>query len=70
MGRRGLWKAKAKTTEQRQEVRAAMTGRVCRWVTSLGLEVTKASDADIDDDLLKSRPVQKSLENLRTSVEI
>merc|ERR1719305_796189 len=36
------------------------------WVTSLGLEVTKASDADIDDDLLKSRPVQKSLENLRT----
>lgn len=36
------------------------------FVTSLGLEVTKPSDADIDDDLLKSRPVQKSLENLRT----
>jgi len=35
------------------------------YVTSLGLEVTSPKDADIDDDLLASKPVQDGLANLR-----
>jgi len=36
------------------------------YVTSLGIETTKPSDADVDDDLLKSKSVQESLTNLKT----
>jgi len=34
------------------------------YVTSLGIETTKPKDADIDDDLLASKPVQASINNL------
>lgn len=36
------------------------------YVTSLGFETTKPADADIDDDLLKSKDVQAGLESLKT----
>ena len=35
------------------------------YVTSLGIETTKPKDADIDEDILKSSPVQDGLKNLK-----
>merc|ERR1719247_2355832 len=35
------------------------------YVTSLGLETTKPTDADVDDDLLASKAVQDGLKNLK-----
>lgn len=37
------------------------------YVYSLGIETTKPSDADIDDELLKSKAVQDALGNLKTA---
>ena len=35
------------------------------YVTSLGIETTKPSDADVDKDLLNSKAVQTGLENIK-----
>lgn len=35
------------------------------YVTSLGIETTSPKDADVDDELLATKPVQQALENLK-----
>merc|ERR1719453_3061676 len=47
-------------------VGAGATPAFAGYVTSLGIETTKPSDADVDDELLASKPVQDGLTNLKS----
>ena len=46
---------------------AGATPATAGYVTSLGIETTKPKDADVDDELLKSKPVQDGLESLKAA---
>lgn len=45
---------------------AGATPAFAGYVTSLGIETTKPKDADIDDELLASKPVQDGLTSLKS----
>jgi len=46
-------------------VGAGATPAFAGYVTSLGIETTKPADADVDDELLKSKPVQDGISNIK-----
>merc|ERR1719387_2465006 len=46
-------------------VGAGATPAFAGYVTNLGIETTKPKDADIDDEILKSKAVQDGLSNLK-----
>merc|ERR1719453_2274891 len=50
-------------------VGAGATPAFAGYVTSLGIETTKPSDADVDDELLASKPVQDGLGRLKACKE-